>query len=702
MRLVAACGGGGGSGAATSTLTAPFSYGSTNYQYTVGVTAQTLEPSNPSSIKAWSISPALPAGLTFSTTAGNISGTPTVSSPSTQYVITGTTAAGEQSSVNLTIGVTSNILLNLGDTQSISFIQFDSSRVLSQDGTGYWVLWNYATTERLASGISLMNIPEELGTQPAPVALAGPAVVLSTASGLELRSSATGEVVAEIPAHLAWWKLASDGSYFCGGNGTGLTCWSPSGQQLLFEAGNYQDALVFAAPSELLVAMGAKGWNLIETVSSATWMSNVGPPFQGKFYAWFVDGSAFLTTTAVSNTVFVYSLASTLEDMRSLPSLLGLTGQGSWFWTFPLTGVISHTVTIYAVGDSALPTATFAMSSPTPTGTYITSLAGGSSTNSSGGGPGALSVIDLSGATPVATSYDVPPFVGLRTYAFNSPSQYMVGTSLGLLIDESTPGAPRSLDYGAVANLVGSMARAVFTTASGNTFSYNTTTEGFEPLTIELGADIQLSLSADGSVLAALGASGDVNIYSMPSGTVINSFPANSNLVSIGLSGPGTALGELLYSSAYGAFTAQAIPVTGGTPTVYPNAGAMLLFSPDGTQVALSDQPFPPSLGTDYGGSPTTSIYKNGTLVTTVSGWVLAWLNNSSFIVANYSCCTGGPGGGAAIFDGYQIYSSTGTPLPTPAAGPTTWASADPSSNSVVAGSLAVLVSGNLVIAQPF
>jgi hypothetical protein len=148
--------------------------------------------------------------------------------------------------------------------------------------------------------------------------------------------------------------------------------------------------------------------------------------------------------------------------------------------------------------------------------------------------------------------------------------------------------------------------------------------------------------------------------------------------------------------------TDATIPVTGGAPTLYPNAGAMLLFSPDGTLVAVSDTAYPPSYGTMYGGSPTTSIYKNGTLLTTVSGWALQWLSTSSFLVANYVCCTGGPGGGAAIFTGNQAYTPTGTPLPTPPAAPVTWASADPSSNSAVAGPIAVLVSGNLVIAQPF
>jgi hypothetical protein len=709
---IAACGGGGGGGGGSGggTTSPPptgntISYGSSNYQYTVGIEAQTLTPSNASSIKTWSISPALPAGLTFDTSTGAISGTPTATSPTTAYAITGVSSGG-QVQLSLAIGVTSNILLNLGDVDSLQFIQFDAAHAVTQDSSGHWILWNYVTTAQIANGVSLVSyVPphthDTIETIPAPVALAGPTAVIQTANGLEVRSSATGEVLAEIAVHLQWWNLAADGSYVCAGNGTSLTCWSPSGQQLFSEAGNYFNAMVFAAPSQLLVGLGGAGPQVIETVSTATWTSSVGPAFQGAFSSWFVDGSHFLatipegtqigTTIAAFNTLYVYSPASVLEDAATMPSLQGLTGQGNWFWT-----TAPSPLTLYAIGNNTTscipipcttptPTATYNLSPLTPIGTFIASITGS-----------ALTVIDLTGATPVESTYTLP-VANPSAFAAIAPSQFMVGTGEGVIIDGSTPNSPRVFDYGAVTNLVGGTARAVFTTASGSTFSYNTTTDAFEP-TLNLAADVQLALSANGGVLAGLDGSGNVNVYSMPSGPLINSFPNNGGgPASIILSAAGTILGEMLNNG-----TDATIPVTGGAPTLYPNAGAMLLFSPDGTLVAVSDTAYPPSYGTMYGGSPTTSIYKNGTLLTTVSGWALQWLSTSSFLVANYVCCTGGVGGGAAIFTGNQAYTPTGTPLPTPPPAPITWASADPSSNSAVAGPIAVLVSGNLVIAQPF
>jgi hypothetical protein len=708
---LAACGGGGG--AAASSAPAPtvvaIAYGSTTYQYTVGIAAQTLTPKNPSSIGSWSVSPALPAGLLLSGTTGAISGTPMADSPTTTYVIKGITSTGQPASGDLSIGVTSTVVLNLGEVDAIQFIEFDSAHVLTEDTSANWILWNAATTQQIASGIATIIVerPEFPPlSEPAPMALAGSVILIQKQSGLELRSSATGAVLAEIAMHLQWWKLATDGSYVCAGSDSALTCWSPSGQQLFSEPGNYYSAMVLAAPSQLLVAFGAAGPQVIETVSTATWTASVGAAFQGRFSSWFVDGSQFLTTIpegtqvgttlAAFNTLYVYSPASVLEDTETMPTLQGLTGQGGWFWTASPTSAL----TIYPVGHNTTACMPIPCTMPTPNATYplyapltaidsfIASIAGN-----------ALTIIDLSGATPLEMSFTLP-VASPSAFAAIGPSRFVLGTRQGVIVEGSMSAAPRYFGYGAVTNLVGGAARAVFTTASGSTFSFNTTSNAFEP-TLDLAADVQLALSVNGGVLAGLDGSGNVDIYSMPAGPLIHNFPASSNgagPASISLSPPGTMLGEMFNND-----TDATIPVVGGTATVYANAGAALLFSPDGALAAVSNSGWPPGYGSDYvGPPPTTRIYQNGTLLTTVPGWASQWLSNSSFLVANYTCCTGGPGGGAAVFTGYQAYTATGAAESTPVSGPITWASADPASNSAVAGALAVLVSGNLVIAQPF
>ena len=695
-------------------------------QYTVGVPAQPLTPliqghcydAYSNGVQPWSISSALPAGLTFDTTTGVISGTPTQTSAPANYVITGG-GPGGQMSAQLTIGVSSNVVLNLGHAVELQFIQLDAAHVLSQDVSGHWVLWNYATMAQIASGDSAASAPLGGGnSQPVSVYLAGPTVAVVTSTGLEMRSSATGAVLAEIavPLGVWWWQLATDGSYVCALNNASLTCWSPTGQRLFSESGNYSLAEVFAAPSGLLVAQGAAGANVIETVSSATWTSSVGSAFQGEFESWFVDGSAFLTRYN-NTTVSVYSPAATLVDRATVTTNSVLNGVGHWFWGESGDPSL-NTLVLYAVGNSATPTATYAVNSPTASGAYITWV--------SGTGPGALTAINLSGATPVVSTFNVPTSESI--YAFNSPTQYMAGTNGGLLIDESTPGSPRTFDYGAVTNMAGGMARAVFTTASGNTFSYNTTTNAFES-TVDLSSSLQYVMSADGSVLATrelgTGASAEtVDIYSLPSKALINSFSYASGTypLNITLSAPGTTLGELLLSGVQ-----QSLAVTGGTPTVYATQGAEpVQLSPNATLVALS------SLAP--GPATRTALYNNDTYVTTVVGYALGWLDNARLLVDTYDSQHGfiganifSPTGGLLAvapfgpFDTMQVVSSNFVYAPQlnqvlPLSGANgAWASGDlcgavtaydngepyryTSCSGAFAGSAVVFASGNLVIA---
>jgi hypothetical protein len=398
-----------------------------------------------------------------------------------------------------------------------------------------------------------------------------------------------------------------------------------------------------------------------------------------------------------------------------------LNGVGHWFWGE--SGYPLNTLVLYALGNSATPTATYALNSPTASGTYVTGL--------SGTGPGALTAIDLSGATPVVSTYNVPS--SESAYAFNSPSHYMVGTTGGLLIDESTPGSPRTFDYGAVTNLAGGTARAVFTTTSGNTFSYNTTSNAFES-TVDLSSSLQYVMSADGSVLATIepgtvtGAE-TVDIYSLPSKALINSFSYASGSPSpqnITLSAPGTTLGELLSVT----YVQQTVPTAGGTPTIYATQGAEpVQLSPNGTLVALSSGgPFP---------AARTSLYNNGTYITTVVGYAVGWLDNGRVLVDTYNS--------QGTLLGANIFSPTGTLLAVAPIGPFTtlqvvsndlvyapqlnevlslsgandgWVSGDPCGSAILndegelnsftpclgayGGSAVVFVSGNLVVAQPY
>ena len=63
------------------------------------------QPTVDGTVASYSISPALPAGLSFNTTNGYISGTPTEISAATDYTVTATNSQGsDNTTVNITVG----------------------------------------------------------------------------------------------------------------------------------------------------------------------------------------------------------------------------------------------------------------------------------------------------------------------------------------------------------------------------------------------------------------------------------------------------------------------------------------------------------------------------------------------------------------------------------------------------------------------
>ena len=101
----------GNSVTATTDYAAPpppaFSYsGGSRSTITGTALPSTIAASTGGDINSYSINPALPNGLNLNTTTGEISGTPTLSSPTTTYVVTGTQASsGLQTTANISITV---------------------------------------------------------------------------------------------------------------------------------------------------------------------------------------------------------------------------------------------------------------------------------------------------------------------------------------------------------------------------------------------------------------------------------------------------------------------------------------------------------------------------------------------------------------------------------------------------------------------
>jgi Putative Ig domain len=688
-----------------------------------------------------SISPVLPAGLTFNTTDGTISGTPTVASTPAVYGVTAANSGGSVTT-SLTIAVASAPLLDLGHADPVEFIRTTSSRVLSLDSAGHWILQDYSAGTTLASGDSGCGaagcsqfVPGSAGEAPIylPIDIAGTVMIDGSASGVELRSSADGHLLTSVAGQYAWWQLASDGSYFCGGTSTALTAWSAAGQVIVTKSGDYSKALTFAAPGQILVGNGAAGQSVIETISVATGTSSLGSAFQGQFGAWFSDGSAFLTTlvggSTGQTTVWTYSNASVQQGGVAQVSgtASNVHGIGNWWWAFdPLAGALS----LYQVGSSGSPVLS------NNYGIDSNAVVSGSTIGVLVYGTGQLTIINLSGNTPATSTYTVPS-VNLETYAAIPGGAWVTGNTWGVLFDGATEGAtqPRYLTLGTAWSIAGGTNYFSVAVASGKIFNYDASNNTLVS-TINFSAS-QLAASSSGAVLAAAAdyldglnvPSRSLSIYSLPAGDLTTTFtyvaPTSATLA-MAVSAAGDMLAAQLSNTSGCGF--EVVDIAGGASLLCGPAAwsgralGNLQLSPDGTLVLASSGPLL---------QPTTDIYKNGSLVTTVAASGTNWLDNTRFLANTFIENIGGE----ATYTGTVIYDSSGNMLSKPSLpeldsldvvtsdtiyGPAsnsiysvtsamvTWASANPNrpvgnlNAGAIGGSEVVFSSGSLVLAEPY
>ena len=80
------------------------------------------------------------------------------------------------------------------------------------------------------------------------------------------------------PNAVAWWKLATDGSYLVSGYASGLFVWSTADASLLFSrSGDYSHAQAFAGPGQVALGNGPAGANVIENDSVPGGTSTTSP-----------------------------------------------------------------------------------------------------------------------------------------------------------------------------------------------------------------------------------------------------------------------------------------------------------------------------------------------------------------------------------------------------------------------------------------
>lgn len=632
------------------------SYQQTSIAATAGTAILTDTPTVTGTVTGYSVAPALPAGLILNTVTGAISGTPTTGTVQANYTVTASNSYGSTTAiVSITVNQEATTLLDLGHASPIEALQETADRVLSVDRDGHWVLWDYASGNQVASGdgayLGSSGCTGYNGVNAGEIALAGSvaAVQLGTSSfsgGIQVMSSTSGQTLSTIKLS-GWWQLATDGSYLVAGSNAALTVWSTDGQEIFTVSGNYAAACTFSSPGQIQVANGAAGKNVIQTILVPSGAISVSPAFSGNFSQWFTDGSRFIS--ALASTSWIYSNDGVQQCVLNA-TLNG--GVGNWAWNVTTSG--SPLLAVYPI------------CSTTPSVTYSLNVAGnlvfpsGNLIGSLSSGTDQASVIDLSGSSPVETTYSTPPLSALSAFAAFSGSQWVGGDQTGGIIDgASAPSqsnasvTPRFFGYGGVLAMAGSQNMVVASTAIGKTLFYNLAGPTLTSTTSMLANE--MDLSSDGSILGVLAfvPGNTLTFYSLPSMIPLYTYsgdPSANNLIyGFAMSSSATTIAQ--YQEAGVGVYQQSVTGISGSPDYLTNSDPMrnnlVTLSPDGTMIGVA------ALGGPEGYA--TQIYKNGALVVAIPGLGEGWIDNNDILVADYVSSLE-----SFTYGESSIYSSTG------------------------------------------
>ncbi len=216
--IIAGCGGGGGGGAPPQSAPSNLSYASP-VVLTVSVQAPTISPTVTGSVTTYSISPALPDGLSLSASTGKITGTPVAESAAAAYVVTAQNAAGSTTfTLSLAVLIPAPSALSYPSPQT--YLIGTAISALSPSVTG--LVTKYTVAPALPAGLSLDAVTGQItGTPTTETAVASYVIAASNGSG-STNFSLTLSVLIPPPSALSY---ASPQTWI---SGTPITAIPPS------------------------------------------------------------------------------------------------------------------------------------------------------------------------------------------------------------------------------------------------------------------------------------------------------------------------------------------------------------------------------------------------------------------------------------------------------------------------------------------
>ena len=133
-------------------------------------------------VLSWSITPSLPSGLSFDTSTGAISGTPTVISSSTAYTVTASNSGGSDSTT-ITIVINDIPPSTLAYSGSPFTLTKDSAMTAASPTSGGGAVTSYSVSPTLPAGLSLDTSSGVISGTPTAVTSSATYTITATNTG---------------------------------------------------------------------------------------------------------------------------------------------------------------------------------------------------------------------------------------------------------------------------------------------------------------------------------------------------------------------------------------------------------------------------------------------------------------------------------------------------------------------------------------